>query len=349
MCTAVGLLGRVSLCEDVLGFAGGKVPARLNTARSIPQVSLRAHAQRLQGRWFDLWLILAGSDLMTTVDEDVVDYAVWRMREIYAPAGITVRRARRQPVLASDALGHDSVTTAAEIIDTGHDLTVDGIALPVVLPAAMNVTTVNPDGTISVTLGRSPIKGECGDRDAAGQNSAVVMINGEETARTLSHEVGHFLGCEHPGTAGTNLMAQTGAASKANGGDAFGAVTIVAGDRAKMRDHCTVRDGLSGFGDERSYDPASYTVDELMAAARGESRLLAGTLAVDLLAAKLGARAQEALEGLAQDEAVDLRSRRTAVLALSGFPTAAPVLEELVASAPDLVARAARVALDSQE
>lgn len=107
----------------------------------------------------------------------------------------------------------------------------------------MNVTTVDANGTISTTLGRSPIGGPCGHRD--GQNSAVVMINGEETARTLAHEIGHFLGCEHPDTTGTNLMAQTGAVQSA-GGDPFDAVTIVAGDRTTMKGHCTMQPGMVG-------------------------------------------------------------------------------------------------------
>jgi hypothetical protein len=240
-CAALGVVPPLSVCRDVLGFTRGRVPTRLSTARDVPAVSLRSYVGRLRDANFDVTLILAGSDAMTVADEQVIDYAVWRLREIYSEAGICVRLVHRDPRLVADSLGHDMVFTSDEIIDTGHDLTVDGDRLPVVLPADMNVTRTK-NGKIETTLGQSPIKGPCGHRDEDGQNSAVVMVNGEETARTLAHEIGHYLGCEHPATAGSDLMTQTGKAVS----DAFEAVSIVASDRAKMRDHCAMQPGMVG-------------------------------------------------------------------------------------------------------
>lgn len=342
MCADVGLATPVSVCRDLLGFSRGTVPRRLNPARPHTSVSLKTHGQRLALRRFDLALILAGSDLMGAIDERQTDYAIWRLREIYAPAGITVRRVHRHPILAADAQGHAVITTDAELEDTGHDLTVDGDVLPVVLPAAMNVTTTNPDGTVSVTLGLSPLGGPCGDRDGEGMRSAVVMVDGEETARTLAHEIGHYLGADHPSTAGTNLMAQTGAAEDANGGDAFDAVTIVGVDAKVMRGHCTI---TVPAADKKTYDPAAFSVAELEDAMRGRSDVLAPTLAVTLLRAKLGGRAEPSLTRLALDASIDVRARRTAVTALGELPGSRATLERLARSAPDLVADAARAAL----
>ncbi|MCM3923883.1 hypothetical protein ND748_19695 [Frankia sp. AiPs1] len=240
---ALGFGNSFSVCTDLLGFTGGRVPARLNAHRAQSVVSLRGYVSTLRGSNFDVTLILAGSDVMTKSDATVIDYAIYRAREIYADAGFCLRRVGRDPRTVANSLGHDDITSSDELGKTNKDLTVDGDTLPVVLPANMSVTEVDAAGhVVSATLGQSPVAGPCGHRDAA-SNSSVVMINGEETARTLAHEMGHFLGCSHPATAGTNLMAQTGTI-QATGADPFDAVTIVDPDRTLMRKHCVMHAGM---------------------------------------------------------------------------------------------------------
>jgi hypothetical protein len=242
---AFGLGRSLSVCSDILGFSQGKVPSRMTSTRPQPMVSLRNHVNSLRGDFFDVTLILTGSDLMTTTDATVIDYSVYRAREIYANAGFCLRLVRSDRRLVADSLGHDDITSSAELTATNKDLTVDGDSLPVVLPASMSVTQTDAAGNVSTILGQSPISGPCGRRDT-NSNSSVVMINGEETARTLAHEMGHFMGCNHPASAGTNLMAQTGAIQAA-GGDPFTAVDIVDSDRTTIRKHCVMHGGMVGI------------------------------------------------------------------------------------------------------
>ena len=173
--------------------------------------------------------------------------------------------------------------------------------------------------------------------------SAVVDIGGEGTGRTFAHEVGHYLGADHPaGAPGTNLMAQTGAVA-----NPFLAVDINEADRTTMRGHCSIRQGVQGItvSDFTVVDPAHFTVEELMSAARGEKVALKPQLAVTLLKAKLGEAAAPQLTELARDTAVDLRARHAATLALASFPSARHVLVSLSTAPERLIADAAAQAL----
>jgi Metallo-peptidase family M12B Reprolysin-like len=251
VCSALGKTGSVSLCRDIFGFAGSRlgttdartgVPPRVNATRPVPTISINQFVRLLRGKHFHVRLIPAGSDLLTDNDRDVIDYAVFRLREIYSAAGIGIGLVTQEDRTAANSAGHAVVRSDSDIDKTGHDIFADGNFVPVAIPADMNVTVTNPDHSVTITLGRSPVKGPCSPRKESGMNSAVVDFSGEEGGRTLAHEVGHFLGAEHPSSnAGTNLMIQTGSVS----GDPFLATTIIASDKTKMLNHCTINPGLS--------------------------------------------------------------------------------------------------------
>ena len=92
-------------------------------------------------------------------------------------------------------------------------------------------------------------------------------------------------------------------------------------------------------------DPARYTVDELLSAARGQVKTLQAQVAVTLLKAKLGEQAAPQLIELARDSALDPRARHAATLALASFPSAQDTLVSLSSSAEPLIAQAAAEAL----
>jgi hypothetical protein len=207
-------------------------------------LNVNRFAQLLKGKHFHVRIIVAGSDLLSANDQDVIDYAVFRLRDIYSAADIGVGRVTRDVRTAANSAGHANVNSAVDLTNTGHDLTADGDFVPVVLPANMNVTTINPDGTVLTTLGESPQPGPCSPRTGTGMLSSVVDIVGEETGRTLAHEIGHYLGAGHPDPVDDSLMTQTGSVTS---GNPFNAVGINAADRTTMRGHCTIRTGLIGI------------------------------------------------------------------------------------------------------
>lgn len=92
-------------------------------------------------------------------------------------------------------------------------------------------------------------------------------------------------------------------------------------------------------------DPADFTTEELMSAARGEVKALKPQLAVVLLRAKLSDAAEQQLTDLARDGNVDPRVRHAATLELASFPSARKTLELLATSSEPLVADAAAKAL----
>jgi hypothetical protein len=242
-CRALGFGQTVSLCTDVLGFTRGHCPGRLGPTRPDTAFSIRSFVHGLRRAHFHVRLLIAGTDVITSNDWRVLEYAVYRLRDIYTTNGIGVGRITFAGFTAAMSLGHDVVTSDTELPTTGHDLTENGDFIPVVLPASMNVTTVNPDGSVTVTLGLSPVPGPCSPRRSAGMNSSVVDIAGEETGRTLAHEVGHNLGCDHPATPGATLMTQTGSAV----GDPFNAISIIGEDLTTMRAHCTMNNAIPGI------------------------------------------------------------------------------------------------------
>jgi hypothetical protein len=88
-------------------------------------------------------------------------------------------------------------------------------------------------------LGQSPQPGPCEGKNAKGMNASVVGLFGsEQTARSFSHEVGHYLGLGHQNDHPENLMCQSGSASSIRN-----SVNLTSDQGNTVKGHCLVKPG----------------------------------------------------------------------------------------------------------
>jgi hypothetical protein len=250
-CIGVDTSGRVSLLFHLFGFFRERVPTD-PCSSATAQVSLLDHVNSLKGRHVHLNIIRVGIDNFTSNEIDRIDYAIYRIRDIYRTVNLGVGRIEHYDVLASDANGHDDLGSEAEAVELTQDGAIPNDALDVFM--VDNIS--DPDDWVGI----SPIGGPC-DKDADGWIGLIggeVNRTAEAVARTFAHEIGHYLGLEHnhedapdcPDTIAEcdNLMAQTRCAIPPPLGTGCGngvcqAILLIAAQGNTVRDHCSVQDG----------------------------------------------------------------------------------------------------------
>ena len=168
----------------------------------------------------------AGRDQFSDGDYMQLDYAIFKLRNIFDQVGLGVGRVEHRGIDTVDANGLDSPTTEGDLEQLTQDWTIPNFAIDMFIPHNMAVPNV---------LGISPIPGPC-DKDAKGMNGPVCGLWGrEQTARSFTHELGHYLGLEHRNDDPDNIMCQS---SKAN--SIRDSVQLTAEQGATMQFHCFV-------------------------------------------------------------------------------------------------------------
>ncbi|HEY2710977.1 MAG TPA: M12 family metallo-peptidase [Chthoniobacterales bacterium] len=231
----IGLPKSFSVLSNFLGFFRGTLPPDPSGTRVT--VSLAHQARLLKGPHFNLNVIAVGADNFTDGDRSVVDFAIFRSRQIYSQVGVGVGRVLHFQVSVAAAHGLDAPTTEGQLEDISNLKVVNNDALDISVPDAMNVSSNG-----GVTLGLSPEPGPCVEKDQKGMNGSVVgLFSPDQTARTFSHELGHNFGLGHQNDHHNNLMCQSIFANSIRN-----SVNLTADQGDTIKGHCLMKKACSG-------------------------------------------------------------------------------------------------------
>jgi hypothetical protein len=214
----------ISVRKDVFGYIWGPMDRTL---------SVKNHFDLIKDDAFNLSAILVAHDpgftgAFTSDDTIRMQFAIDRMRELYAQVGVGIRKIYWQYIPPDQANGY-SVVDASEATQLTEDWSGgnDGIDL-------FFVTTITDAG------GWSNTNGPC-DKDVAGRTGAVVELKSNENywGILIAHEVGHYLGLSHANDM-DNVM---GDDSDGNGIGSIdeGSVELTNTQGNTMKSHCSIR------------------------------------------------------------------------------------------------------------
>jgi hypothetical protein len=224
----LGLSGEFSVIRDFFGFRRAVLPADPTGAEV--RISLRRQIQRLSEFSFNLNVITVGREQFTDAEHMQIDYAIFKLRNIYEQVGLGIARVQHFGIDTADARGLDTPTTTGDLEQLTHDWTVRNQSIDMFMPHNMSVPS---DG--GMILGMSPEPGPC-NKDAKGMNGSTCGLFGsEQTARSFAHELGHYLGLDHRNSDHDDLMCQSSLANSIRN-----SVQLTPGQGQTMQRHCFV-------------------------------------------------------------------------------------------------------------
>lgn len=193
----LGLPSDFSLLGNFFGYASPPPWTNADSQASLPQqLSVLTQAKRVQKKHVHLDIIRVGTDSNDTLpvaDEENVDCAVQWARDIYANIGLGIGRVNRWWLIPlSDGTGYEAIGDDCEAEDLVDEYTAPGGGIDVFFV----------DTYVGDTVGLTPAKG-----DGVVVESRTNDFLG--TARTFSHELGHFFGLGHQNDKLNNLMCQS--------------------------------------------------------------------------------------------------------------------------------------------
>jgi len=225
-----------SILNSLFGFSRTRAPTDPVT---VSQVSLLNHLSSLKGKHIHLNIIRVGIDNATDADEDKIDYAIYKARNIFRTVNLGVGRIEHYWVSSQEANGKDDIGSADEAEELTHEWSVPNDGIDIFI-----VRNISAD-----FIGISPAPGTCdkSDKDMNGVIGGEINLDAEELARTFTHEIGHYLGLKHPhgdncpsigASERDKLMAQSRCANNTRT-----SVILSSAEGDTIRGHCFVRDG----------------------------------------------------------------------------------------------------------
>jgi hypothetical protein len=247
-CAEMDTSGNFSILGDFFGFRRSRVPVDQGlTGSAKASVSLLQLANDLDDDFVNLNIFKIGSDQFV-VDSNpatslpsndhwhLIDYCIYRIRNIYRTRGVGVGRILHWSVLTANAQGHDNCTSKGEMEDITDTWTANNDGIDTFVPIILNVPSGN-----GILLGRSAVNGPCEDKDDKGMNGSVFGLwTPEQASRTFAHEVGHYLKLKHKNSVNNNLMQQSGSVPS---GNMRTSVNLTSSQGNSMKSHCLMNSG----------------------------------------------------------------------------------------------------------
>jgi hypothetical protein len=202
LAACIGVEGEFSVVGDFFGYASPPpwaLAPSSQTANLPSSLSLLTQMSRVQQPHFHINVIRVGTDssgLLAAVDEQNVDCSVDLARGIYAAIGVGVGRVERWWSIPAADTAYETIGDDGEASDLVDEFSVSNTGIDVFVVLSY----------VGSTVGLAPSKGD-----------GVVVESRETdflgTARTFSHELGHFFGLGHENDSPSNLMAQSSVAN----------------------------------------------------------------------------------------------------------------------------------------
>ena len=135
-CIGLDRNGRISVLGDFFGFTRNRVPTDPDTSVTA-RVSLSQQFARLKGKHIHLNVIKVGFDTLSSTDEadalHKIDYAIYRIRDIYRSINLGVGRIKHFFIANADADGRADIGSEDEAEALWDEWTVPGNGIDVKL------------------------------------------------------------------------------------------------------------------------------------------------------------------------------------------------------------------------
>lgn len=243
----LGVTGDISVNRDIYGYrvrdANGRLFGALGTNDTLPANntattrSLATHLDQITGQSINVTIFMVGLDpddaTNSTIDVDdytLVQYAIQVCRDIYAQAGLGIRKLYWRYITPGAAGGYIDIDTPAEATDLTEDFT----------GPASDSQDLFFVRSITGAAGWSNVDGPC-DKDAKDERTGSVCELNQPSRFTgvlVAHEMGHYLGLG----SGPNINNMMGSDVDGDGIDTIGnqSTNITSAQASTMRSHCSV-------------------------------------------------------------------------------------------------------------